>query len=316
MRTTRWFLWLWAIPAVLLAGDAWEAAAQVRLRGVVLPLTNYTPLAIARDKGWFAEENLDVSWTNVAQGAIAIEAVYGGSAEFGASSIFEPLVARGNGLDIVYVAAQTRLVSQPPDNTYMLVRAEDNIRSPKDLAGKTVSAGLINSVNYVHTHVWLRKHGVDPKTVRFLEVPFPQMNDALFQKRIDAAFNVEPFATFALKTGKARSIGHPYMETIPGMDIAHYIAKESWVKANADPMRRFKKVIDRATDYLNSASKEERTAWIAKYTGMKPEIVAAVNLPRFVTDYNVESLRKNLELAVDFKLVKQPYDVTTMIWKP
>ena len=316
MRTTRWFLRLTLILAVLFVGDAWEAAAQVKLRGVSLPLTNYTPLLIAREKGWFAEENLDVSWTNVAQGAIAIEAVYGGSAEFGASSIFEPLVARGNGLDIVYVAAQTRLVSQPPDNTAMLVRVEDNIRSPKDLAGKTVSAGLINSVNYIHTHVWLRKHGVDPKTVKFLEVPFPQMNDALFQKRIDAAFNVEPFATFALKTGKARSIGHPYQENIPGMDIAHYIAKESWVKANADTMRRFKKAVDRATNHLNSVSKEERAGWVAKYTGMKPEIVAAVNLPIFTTEYNVESLRKNLDLAVEFKLIKQPFDVSTMIWKP
>ena len=316
MRTTRWSLRLLLILAVLFVGDAWEAAAQVKLRGAAIRLTNFTSLEVARDKGWFAEENLDVSWTMVAQGAIAVEAVFGGSAEFGCSSIFEPLVARGNGLDIVYVAAQTRLVSQPPDNTAMLVRIEDTIQSPKDLAGKTVSAGLINSVNYIHTHVWLRKHGVDPKTVKFLEVPFPQMNDALFQKRIDAAFNVEPFATFALKTGKARSIGHPYQENIPGMDIAHYIAKESWVKANLDTVRRFKKVIDRATNLLNSTSKEERVAWIAKYTGMKPEIVAAVNLPIFTTEYNVDSLKKNLDLAVEFKLIKQPYDASTMIWKP
>lgn len=316
MQAKRWSLWLWVVLALLFVGDAWEAAAQVKLRGVALPLTNYTPLLIAREKGWFAEENLDVSWTMVAQGAIAIEAVYGGSAEFGASSIFEPMVARGNGLDIVYVVAQTRLVQQPPDNTAMLVRAEDNIRSPRDLAGRTISAGLINSVNYIHTHVWLRKHGVDPKTVRFLEVPFPQMNDALFQNRIDAAFNVEPFATAALKTGKARSLGHPYLENIPGMDIAHYIAKESWVKANADVMRRFKKVVDRATNHLNSAPKDERVAWIAKYTGMKQDLVAAVNLPVFTTEYNLDSLRKNLELAVEFKLVKQPFDVTTMIWKP
>jgi len=33
MRAKRRFLWLWAIVAVLLAGDAWEAAAQVKLRG-------------------------------------------------------------------------------------------------------------------------------------------------------------------------------------------------------------------------------------------------------------------------------------------
>lgn len=316
MRGKRWHLWLWVVLMASFLGSAPRALAAVKMRGVALPITNYTPLLVAREKGWFAEENLDISWTMVAQGAVSIEAVYGGSAEFGGSSIFEPLVARGNGFDIVYVVAQTRLPQQPPDNTAMLVRAEDNIKGPKDLAGKTVSAGLINSVNYIHTHVWLRKHGVDPKTVRFVEVPFPQMNDALLRNRIDAAFNVEPFVSAALKTGKARSLGHPYLENVPGMDIAHYIAKESWVKANADAMRRFKKAVDRATNYLNSAPKDERNQWIAKYTGMDVNVVATVNLPIFTTEFNVETLKKNLDLAVEFKLVKQPFDVATMIWKP
>jgi len=293
-----------------------EAAGAAKMRGVLLSITNYTPVLIARDKGWFAEEGLDVSWTLVAQGALSVEAVYGGSAEFGGSSIFEPLVARGNGLDILYVVGSARLPQQPPDNTAMLVRADDAIRSPKDLGGKTVSAGLINSVNYIHTQFWLRKHGVDPKTVRFLEVPFPQMNDALLRHRIDAAFNVEPFVSAAMATGKARSLGHPYLENIPGMDITHYIAKETWVKANADAMRRFKRAVDRATQFLSAAPKAERNQWIAKYTGMDVNIVAGVNLPIFTTEINPETIKKNLDLAVESKLVNQPFDVATMIWKP
>ena len=316
MRGKGWLVGLCIGVALSFVGHAPQVSAQVKLRAVMVPLANYTPILIARDKGWFAEQNLDVSWTMVAQGAISIEAVYGGSAEIGASSIFEPMVARGNGLDIVFVAAQVKMAAQAPDHTGMLVRAEDPIRSPRDLTGKTVSAGLINSVNYIHTHAWLRKHSVDPKTVRFMEVPFPQMNDALFQKRVDAVFNVEPFVTAALKTGKARNLGYPYLENIPGMDIAHYIAKESWVRAHADVVRRFKRVIDRATSYVISIPNDERVTWISKFTGMKPEVIAEIRLPGFTTEYNVESLRKNINLAVEFKLLKQPFDVTTMIWKP
>ena len=39
----------------------------------------------------------------------------------------------------------------------------------------------------------------------------------------------------------------PYQENVPGMDITGYLAKESWVKANPDVARRFKRAIDRAT---------------------------------------------------------------------
>jgi NitT/TauT family transport system substrate-binding protein len=246
---------------------------------------------------------------------VAIEAVFGGSAEIGGSSIFEPMVARGNGLDLVFAVAGTHTRKEPPDNSALLVRNDGEIKSPKDLAGKKISAGLINSVNYVHIQDWLTKHGVDPKTITFLEIPFPQMPDALFQKRIDAVWAVEPFLTFMMKSGKAKLIAYPYTETIPGMDITAYIAKESWLKANPDVARRFKRAIDRATDYLAKAPKEERDDWVTKFSGMKPEVVREMTLPVFASAYNVPSLQKNLEMAVRYKMSK-PFDVNTMIWKP
>jgi NitT/TauT family transport system substrate-binding protein len=316
----RWTAKTWVITVGVLLGASWGGvgpadAATATLRVAALPLTNYTPLLVAREKGWFAQEDLNVSWTMVSQGALAIEAVYGGSAEFGGSAILEPMIARGNGLDIMFAVASTRIRSAPPDNNALLVRAQDPIRSPADLAGKKISAGLINSVNYIHMVAWLRKRGVDPKAVQFMEIPFPQMADALFQNRLDAVWNVEPFVTVMLKSGKARVMGYPYQDNIPGMDITGYIAKESWLKANADVARRFKRVIERATAHLNGLPKAELDDWVAKYSRVKPELVAEMNLPAFTTEFNVESLRANLELAVGQNLVK-PFDVNIMIWRP
>jgi NitT/TauT family transport system substrate-binding protein len=292
-----------------------QTPAPATLRLAVIPVANFTPLVVARDKGFFTEENLNVTWTTVAQGAIAVEAVYGGSAEIGGSAIFEPIVARSNGLDIMFIAASARIRSSPPDNSGLLVRTGDSIQGAKDLAGKKVSAGLINSVNYAHMREWLQRNGVDPGTVQFLEIPFPQMADALFQNRLDVVWNVEPFVTFMLKSGNARVIAYPYQENVPRMDITGYLAKESWVKANADVARRFKRAIDRATTYLVNASKEERDNFVAKYTGAKPEVVAAINLPEYITEFNVPSLKANLDIAVRQKLAK-PFDLDVMIWKP
>jgi NitT/TauT family transport system substrate-binding protein len=289
------------------------APATIRIANI--PVTNYTPMIVARDKGWFAEEGLTVTWSPVNQGAVAIEAVFGGSAEIGGSSIFEPMVARGNGLDLMFAVAGTHTRKTPPDNSALMVLADGDIKTAKDLSGKKISAGLINSVNYVHMQEWLTKHGVDAKTVTFLEIPFPQMADALFQKRLDAVWAVEPFLTFMMKSGKAKLLAYPYIETMPGMDITAYIAKESWLKANPDVARRFKRAIDRATEYLSKASKDERDSWVSKFSGMKPELVKEMTLPVFASEFNVPSLQQNLDMAVRYKMSK-PFDVKTMIWKP
>jgi NitT/TauT family transport system substrate-binding protein len=289
--------------------------APANVRVAVMPVANFAPMAVARDKGFFTDENLNVTWTTVPQGAIAVEAVFGGTAEVGGGSIFEPMVARGNGLDMVFLAASARIRSEPPDNSGVAVRAEDNIKGPKDLVGKKVSASLINGPNYVHMREWLQRGGVDPNSVQFLEIPFPQMADALFQKRLDAVWNVEPFLTFMVRSGNARMIAYPYQENVPKMDITGYVAKESWVKANPEVGARFKRAIDKATTHLINASKQERDEWVAKYSGMKPEVVAGMNLPEYATEFNVASLKANLDIAIRQKLVK-PFNLDTMLWKP
>ena len=162
---------------------------------VTPPLTNYAPLIVARDNGWFDEENLAVSWSTVTQTAVSIEAVYGGSAEFGGGGILEPMIARGNGLDVMLAVPTARIRSTAPDNSGIAVRANSEIGSAADLAGKRVSVGLINSINHVHMIEWLRKTDVDAKTVQFIEIPFPQIADALLRSQLDAVWAVEPFIT-------------------------------------------------------------------------------------------------------------------------
>lgn len=285
------------------------------VRVAALPLTNFTPLLIAREKGWFTEENLAVTWTMTTQGAVAVEAVIGGSAEFGTSGILEPILARGNGLDVSFTVANCRVRSGPPDASAIFVRDADPIRGPADLVGKRVSVGLINSVNYIHAAAWLRKNGVDPKSVQFLELPLPTVGDALLNHRIDAGWLVEPFQTVTMQSGKVRVLANPYHVNAPGMDITAYVAKDSWLRAHADTARRFKRAVDRATAFMNDGPREERLAWVSKFSGVRPELGERITLPVFAIEFNVPSLQANVELAAGQGLVK-PFDVKTMVWTP
>jgi len=91
-------------------------------------------------------------------------------------------------------------------------------------------------------------------------------------------------------------------------------AKESWLKANGDPAKRFRAVFTRAQKFMAEAPKLDRDAFVSKFTSVRPELVAEMSLPIFVSDFNVQSLKANMELAVGQKLMKS-IDVDSMVWK-
>src|ERR1700760_1977096 len=115
-----------------------------KIRAVAQDIANFAVLLVAREKGIFKEQNLEVTWNFISQGALGVEAVFGGSAELAGNSVIEPLIARGNGLDVMYLINNTRIRPTPPDNSGIAVRAADPINGPKDLVGKRISEGLIN----------------------------------------------------------------------------------------------------------------------------------------------------------------------------
>ena len=142
-------------PWLILEASAQPKSAPVVLRVAYIPIANYAALLVARDKGYFAGENLSVTWSPVAQGAVAVEAVFDGSAEIGGSAIFETMVARGNGLDVMFLAGATHIRSEPPDNA-LLVRTEDAIRSPGAMSAARRRKGVMTicAVSTSHHARW------------------------------------------------------------------------------------------------------------------------------------------------------------------
>ena len=55
------------VPFAILQSTAQPKPPPTPIRVVDLPIANFTPLLVARDKGYFANENLSVTWTPVAQ---------------------------------------------------------------------------------------------------------------------------------------------------------------------------------------------------------------------------------------------------------
>ncbi|GIQ64720.1 nitrate ABC transporter substrate-binding protein [Paenibacillus cisolokensis] len=152
MKTDRRFSRKWGIAAIALAlllsacgssGGAKDPEAQTgegepqekELTKVQLvldwtPNTNHTGLYVARDKGFFKEQGLDVEIVQPGEaGADAMVAK--GTAEFGVSYQESVTLARVQGVPIVSIAAVIQ-----HNTSGFAAPADKNIKEPKDFEGK------------------------------------------------------------------------------------------------------------------------------------------------------------------------------------
>jgi ABC-type nitrate/sulfonate/bicarbonate transport system substrate-binding protein len=136
----KWFVVLFSV--LLMAGcssnnatdSAKEKNKQLKKVSIVLdwtPNTNHTGLYVAKEKGYFKAEGLDVSIINPGE-AGADQLVASGKAEFGVGYQEAITQARIQGVPLVSIAAIIQ------HNTSGLASpAVKNIKSPKDFEGKT-----------------------------------------------------------------------------------------------------------------------------------------------------------------------------------
>jgi NitT/TauT family transport system substrate-binding protein len=94
------------------------------------------------------------------------------------------------------------------DGSTVMVRKDLPARSLKDLAGRVFAIPSKYSNQYLVIRKLMKDEGVDPATIRFVELPPPDMPGALASKAIDAYFIGEPHAARAELDGSGRVLYH------------------------------------------------------------------------------------------------------------
>ena len=86
---------------------------------------------------------------------------------------------------------------------------------------------------------WVDKHGGDSSTMKFLEIPFPQIADAIAAGRIDAGYLVEPFIGIAKARNLARFLTTGDDAIAPVYLASAWYSTVAWAKAHPDLVARF-----------------------------------------------------------------------------
>ena len=317
------------VPVMLLV--CWSAAsspAAEKLRIGALRLTSSAPLFIALEKGYFADEGLDVELKFMKSAQPVAMALASGDVDVGATGLTAGLYnAAANGLKVSIVADKGRV--WPGYKLVGLMVSNDawekGVRTLADLKGKRVGITQVGSTFHYMLGNILTKNGMDLKDVK----PTPlggvkSMMDAVAANRIETAFMVQPFCSVMEK----KKMGHVMLWA--GNEMRYQIAAifiSEKLATNEDLSLKFLRAYIRACRfyYDNCLTKkdgvlvkgpdfDEVIGYIAKYTSRKPSLISlGLNYNDRDGKLFAEDIQRQIDWYHDHKMVEKRLDAQKLV---
>jgi NitT/TauT family transport system substrate-binding protein len=281
---------------------------------------------IAADRGYFQEEGIDFEYVHFASASDIVPALANGQLEVGALAVnvaaFNAL-ARGTGIRLV----ADRGIFRPGYGWIALVVRPDLIESGRfrgsaDLRGlhMAVTPPLGATANAVALARLLEREGIAEEEVQFTALPFPDMNPALANRAIDAAFQSEPLLSTALQQGIAvRVVGSD--EIYPNQQLGIVAYGAAFMREQPAAAQRFMVAYLRGLrDFVDAFSRGRDRAVVVQalihHTPVKDPAAYDRMIPTgFNPDgyMNVESMAADQEWFVAQGRLPQRADLATVV---
>jgi NitT/TauT family transport system substrate-binding protein len=303
-----------AIAALVLifAGAASAAPESPKLSLGYIPISNFLTAYVAKDQGFFEKNGLDVTLIPINQGNTGVAGIVSQSVEISTPTPTTFLQAVDSGVDLV-IDASTHLYPTP-NKVGVLVSDDSTIKDAKDLVGKKVGVNGIGGMQYVLLQGWLTRHGVDPKSVTYIEVSFPQMADALKAKQIDAITISEPFYQRVLQAGTGRLLVDLQADIPAGTLGTIYVSTADWAKSNPETIKAFRAALEQAADFIRKNPDEAKQS-LVKHAQMPKKLLDLVNVPNVTVMPTASQLAFWIDLMKNEKLISGPIDANSLIAK-
>jgi NitT/TauT family transport system substrate-binding protein len=304
-----------AAGAALLPRDRAFAQAAVKLKVGTIKIGDLSPFFIALEKGFFKDAGLDIDVTPMVGGAAIQPALASGALNVGWSNVVSIYQGHLEGFDYRFISNGAIAKRGANDVFGFQVAVDSPITSAKDLAGKTVATNTLSNIVQASGQHWIDHNGGDSSKVKWVEIPFPQMEPAVVQKHIDAFVAVEPFVTVPSQVNKkTRVLGYPLGGIAPRLLIASFFSSDTWIQKNTEAVKSFNAALNRGIDAHN-ANLEEAKAIIAKHTGLSADVVKLAALSAFEKKILESDLQPMMDVALRYKLIGKKFPPRNVISK-
>ena len=277
----------------------------------VQPVESAGQTFYGKDLGWFDQAGLDVQITTLASGPALVAAVLGGTLDIGLSAVGSVAQAHIKGLGVKILAPAGMSLSTAPTDVTM-VGVDSGIKTAADLSGKTIAVNALGNVLMYATQAWIDKNGGDSKKVKWVELPFPAMSDAIAAKRVDGATLAEPYVSDAKSV--ARALANPMDAIALTIPATCWFATDAWLAQQPQVAVKVVDVFKRAAVWANGHPKESG-AILLRYTKIKPETLAVMTRSQFGTDAVTSQIQALIDVGARYGDVDHSFNANDIIWK-
>jgi NitT/TauT family transport system substrate-binding protein len=255
------------LAAIFVTAAGIQTAQAEPLRIFHFTWVGFGPLFVAQDKGFFADEGIEVSLIRNDDHAAAFAGLAAGQVD-----------AIAGGLQDVVI------FSEPGDDPLLCVLVNDDtrgadgivankgIRSIADLRGKTVAVPF-GSTSQFYLNALLREAGLSEADLDVVDLQGDQGGEAFLLQEVDAAVTFEPWLT------QARNAAHGHLLTDtskrPGLLVDCVVTTAEILHQRRAEFRSFGRAWDAAVGYVG-AHPREANAIIARHLGGALEDPAVV----------------------------------------
>jgi NitT/TauT family transport system substrate-binding protein len=218
---TRRISALLAVAAALSFTQPASAADKLRFGLLRVPQA----LFVGMEKGFFAQEQIEIDPVFFRSGAELVPALSTGQIDLAATSPGAALYnALGQGVAAKIVGDYFVLSPEQPggDPNAVTVRKDHidsgRVKTPADVKGMTIAITARGQITDLTAGLFLQKAGLTEKDVRIVTMPYPDMLAAFQGKAIDVAVAIDPQITIAEEQGIAKRFVK-LSDLMPGLNL-------------------------------------------------------------------------------------------------
>lgn len=285
---------------------------KANLRVGALPINDLAPLHLAVKNGYFQQEGLNVEIITAPDGGAALSATIGGDYDITYSSYVPFFAAQAKGIAPLKIVADC--ASAAPNTTVIMTSPQSSVRTPQDLAGKTIAISGPGTISELLVKATMGAHGVSFANSEFPAIPFINMPAALQRGDVDAAILTEPFLTQAARDSGAVPVVDTATGPLEDLPLTGYGATADFCETNPKTVAAFQRVMIRAVAESQDRSKIEPL--LPEFAKIDPETAAIISLLNFNARPDATRLQRVPRLMKEYGFINRDIDVASMIIEP
>jgi NitT/TauT family transport system substrate-binding protein len=280
---------------------------------------------VAQDRGYFAEEGLEVEFVRTPSLNEVIPAVSTGEMDAASGGIGAALFnAVARGLPMKMVADRGTL---GPGSGYMsLVIRKDllesgQVRDFADLRGLTIAASSAGAITELVTVKAAERGGLRPADVKVVYLGIGDTPAALVNRSIDGAMALEPNVTLIVNQGSG-DVFRTTNDIVPNLTVGVVMYADNFIRAKPEAARRFMVAYLRGIRDFNDAffrqpprGRAEVIAALVNHTGVRdPQVYETMTMPGLSPDggINLASIADAQQWWHEQGQVREPVDVAQL----